>query len=57
MESDAERALRYRSLAHEFRARAKTTTNDETREIFLALARDYHKLAQMVEEADKRRSE
>jgi thymidylate synthase ThyX len=55
VESDAERALRYRNLAHEFRARAKTATNDETREIFLALSRDYHKLAQFIEEADKNR--
>jgi hypothetical protein len=45
LETDTERALRYRNLAHEIRTRANAATSDETREMFVKLARDYDKMA------------
>ena len=56
MDPVAERALRYRNLAHEIRERANTATNDEIRQSFLKIAQGYDRIAELIEGADKKRS-
>lgn len=56
VESAVARALRYRNLAEENRARALAATSEETRATLLALAEDYDTMAKLIEDAEKNRS-
>lgn len=56
VDTDAERALRFRNLAHEIRERANCATSAHAREIFLKIAEGYDRAAKVIEDAENSRS-
>ena len=55
MESDADRALRYRARAEQIRNRAESLSDPAARETLIALAKDYDSLAASCDERRQRR--
>lgn len=49
MEADAERALRYRNIAEEIRARVADGASETVRKLILKLADDYDMMAEEIE--------
>lgn len=49
MEADAERALRYRNIAGEIRARVADGASETVRKLILKLADDYDMMAEEIE--------
>ena len=56
METDSDRALRYRARAEQIRNRAKTLTDPAARRTLRTLAKDYDELAASCEQPKARKA-